>query len=157
MKLKFCSVQVPVSGWLEGINAHPRLGDKAAMDAKRNASVSTIQVATASEQDELFKEQGAVLDEVLKWNEDYEAKFGHVFLLFAHGKRMADILEHVKARCALFATTMRIMLNASPCKLSSYNQLVKTNDAGTTTLQWQSCDLLPRRRRKSFSTAYSSF
>lgn len=87
-----------MSGWLEAINAHPRLGDKAAMEAKRSASVSDIQVKTAGEQDELFKEQGAVLDEVVKWNEDYEAKFGHVFLLFAHGKSMAHVLEHVKTR-----------------------------------------------------------
>lgn len=89
-----------MSGWLEAINAHPRLGDKAAMEAKRNASVSEIQVKTASEQDQLFKEQDPVFDEVVKWNKDYESKFGHVFLLFAHGKSMADILEHVKTRCA---------------------------------------------------------
>jgi 2-oxo-4-hydroxy-4-carboxy--5-ureidoimidazoline (OHCU) decarboxylase len=91
-------LQVPVSGWLEAINAHPRLGDKAAMEAKCSAAVSTIQVKTASEQDALFTGQQDVLDEVLKWNSDFEAKFGHVFLQFAHGKSMSDILEHVKAR-----------------------------------------------------------
>ena len=113
-----CAVQVPVSGWLEAINAHPRLGDKAAMEAKRNASVSEIQVKTAGEQDELFKEQGAVLDEVIKWNKDYEAKFGHVFLLFAHGKRMVDILEQVKARCAVFATA--VTKSWTPSAVSSF-------------------------------------
>lgn len=108
---------MPVTGWLEAINAHPRLGDKAAIEAKRDTSVSEIQLKTASEQDAIFKEQGAVLDEVVKWNEDYEAKFGHVFLLFAHGKSMADILEHVKDRCALSATTPILSLNPLFCAL----------------------------------------
>lgn len=103
-------LQVRVGGWLEAINAHPRLGDKAAMEAKRLASKSDIQVRTAGEQDALFKEEDTTLEEVTRWNKDYEAKFGHVFLLFAHGKSMADVLEHVKARYELYARTKKLML-----------------------------------------------
>lgn len=97
--LKKC-VQVPVTGWLEAINAHPRLGDKAAMEAKMEVSVSAIQKRIAAEQDTLLREQGEVVMEVSTWSKRYEAKFGHVFLLFAQGKKMTDVLESIKLRCA---------------------------------------------------------
>jgi 2-oxo-4-hydroxy-4-carboxy--5-ureidoimidazoline (OHCU) decarboxylase len=97
-----------MSGWLEAIEAHPRLGDKLAMAAKRSTSVSDIQVKTAGEQDDLLKERGDVLDELMKWNKRYEEKFGHIFLLFAHGKHMAQVLENIQARCDVCATAQII-------------------------------------------------
>jgi 2-oxo-4-hydroxy-4-carboxy--5-ureidoimidazoline (OHCU) decarboxylase len=101
------------------INAHPRLGDKTAMDAKRDASKSGIQKQTASEQDALLREQGEVVAEVTKWSKRYEQKFGHVFLLFAHGKRMADVLASIQARSATSAQGRACLHRSCGCNGST--------------------------------------
>ena len=39
------------------------------------------------------------LQDLADWNKQYEAKFGHVFLISAAGKTAPQILASLKARC----------------------------------------------------------
>ncbi len=41
------------------------------------------------------------LQDLADWNKQYEAKFGHVFLISAAGKTAPQILASLKARCRL--------------------------------------------------------
>lgn len=92
-------VQVPVSGWLEAINAHPRLGDNVAVESKRAASTTDFQRATAAEQDKLLTGGEEFSRLITERNSKYEAKFGHVFLLFAQGKSPEQVLHCIQKRC----------------------------------------------------------
>eukprot|EP00892_Ulva_mutabilis_P007506 jgi/Ulvmu1/5127/UM021_0144.1 len=90
--------QVPVTGWLEAIQAHPRLGDDVAVQNKRMASTTAFQRATSAEQDKLLARGQEFSGRIKEWNMKYEAKFGHVFLLFANGKSPEQVLQCIKER-----------------------------------------------------------
>lgn len=73
---------------LEAIAHHPRIGDKAALKAKW-AGQEQAGAARASE---------AVLDELARLNAEYEAKFGHVFIVCATGKSADEMLGLLRTR-----------------------------------------------------------
>lgn len=97
---KECYVQVPVTGWLEAINSHPRLGDRTAVDTKRHESKTEFQVETAAEQDKLLAGGTKFRAMIREWNQKYEAKFGHIFLLHARGKSPEQVLRCIQERYA---------------------------------------------------------
>lgn len=82
------------SEWREAFAHHPRIGGKDALRAKF-ASTSTWargeQAGAASASEE-------VLDALAKGNAEYEAKFGHIFIVCATGKSAAEMLSLLNAR-----------------------------------------------------------
>lgn len=93
--------QVPVTGWLEAIQAHPRLGDIKAVESKQRGSATCFQRETAAEQDNLLAESHDFILMMQELNKSYEDKFGHVFLLFAKGKSPTQVMQCIQERCAL--------------------------------------------------------
>eukprot|EP00873_Tetraselmis_striata_P025891 jgi/Tetstr1/446155/TSEL_003558.t1 len=87
--------EVPVTGWLEAFAAHPRIGDVEGLKRKFGAfaEMSKGEQALAADTGD-----DAVFQELLDWNRKYEAKFGHIFIVFATGKTAAQMLALLKAR-----------------------------------------------------------
>lgn len=70
--------------WLEAFSHHPRIGGKDV-----STHVEQAAVASASE---------VMLDALAQGNVDYEAKFGHIFIVCATGKTAAAVLDLLKSR-----------------------------------------------------------
>jgi 2-oxo-4-hydroxy-4-carboxy-5-ureidoimidazoline decarboxylase len=77
---------------LQGLSAHPRIGERAAGDSREAAWSRTEQSAAASSADDATR---AALVEA---NRAYEDRFGHVFLIFASGRSQAEILAAARER-----------------------------------------------------------
>jgi 2-oxo-4-hydroxy-4-carboxy-5-ureidoimidazoline decarboxylase len=82
--------------WREAFTHHPRLGDVASLREKY-ASTATW---AASEQAGTAAAPDQVLEALAHANHEYEAKYGHIFILCATGKTAAQMLEHLSSRMA---------------------------------------------------------
>jgi len=71
--------------WLEAFSHHPRIGERAAGWA-------------SDEQSEARTASHKIKDELVKWNGDYERRFGHVFLICATGKMADEMLKQMERR-----------------------------------------------------------
>jgi len=71
--------------WLEAFSHHPRIGERAAGWARDEQ-------ASASGASQKIK------DELVKWNNEYERRFGHVFLISAMGKQADEMLQQMERR-----------------------------------------------------------
>jgi OHCU decarboxylase len=80
--------------WEEAFRSHPRIGERKA------PSVATKQSATWSrqEQDGVHAQDAGVLAELARRNEEYEARFGRVFLICATGRSAAEMLGILNRR-----------------------------------------------------------
>lgn len=81
---------------LEAFRAHPRIGG-------RKAEVSTgVQSArwSAQEQSSVASAEQAVLDELARVNAEYEARFGHIYIVCATGRSADEMLALAKSRMA---------------------------------------------------------
>ena len=79
---------------LEAFAGHPKIGDLSSLKKKfhntlASASKEQSGVAAASE---------PVLEELAKYNADYEKKFGFIFIVFASGKSAQEMLDIIKDR-----------------------------------------------------------
>ncbi len=79
---------------LEAFFHHPRIGDRASL---RDRFPST-HAWSASEQAEAAVAEEKVLDDLAQGNRDYEARFGHIFIVCASGKTAAEMLALLRAR-----------------------------------------------------------
>jgi len=77
---------------LAALSAHPRIGERAAGDSREAAWSRREQSAAAAEADE------ATTAALIEVNRAYEAKFGHVFLIFASGRTRKEILAAARER-----------------------------------------------------------
>ena len=80
--------------WREAFSHHPRIGGK---DALREKFAATKQWAVG-EQAGAAAASEAVLDALAAGNKEYEAKFGHIFIVCATGKSAAEMLDLLKSR-----------------------------------------------------------
>ncbi len=71
--------------WLEAFGAHPRIGDRQAL-------------RTAQEQAGARSASAAVLAALARRNDDYEARFGYIFIVCATGKSAEEMLALLEAR-----------------------------------------------------------
>lgn len=76
---------------LEALDAHPRIGDKAAGESREAKWSRAEQSASASA-------DAAVLGAVARANVEYERRFGHVFLICASGRPAEQILAEARRR-----------------------------------------------------------
>lgn len=80
--------------WEEAFRSHPRIGERKAPVAATNKSAAW----SRQEQDGIQAQDAATLAELARRNEEYEARFGRVFLVCAAGKSAAEMLEILKWR-----------------------------------------------------------
>jgi 2-oxo-4-hydroxy-4-carboxy-5-ureidoimidazoline decarboxylase len=81
---------------LEAFSHHPRIGDRASL---RDRFPST-HAWSASEQAEASLAEEKLLDDLAEGNREYEARFGHIFIVCASGKSAAEMLALLRARVA---------------------------------------------------------
>lgn len=77
--------------WLEAIEAHPRIGERAAGDGAHARW-------SAAEQADAQSAEQAVRDAIARLNVAYEERFEHVFLISAAGRRGEEILAELRRR-----------------------------------------------------------
>lgn len=77
--------------WRAAFAAHPRIGERAAGDGA-HARWSAAEQSAAQRSDE------AVRAEIAAGNAEYEKRFGHVFLIAAHGRSGEEILAELRRR-----------------------------------------------------------
>jgi 2-oxo-4-hydroxy-4-carboxy-5-ureidoimidazoline decarboxylase len=82
------------SDWLEAFAAHPRIGDIDGLRAKyaSTAAWSLGEQAGAASADE------QTLHDLAAGNRDYEARFGHIFIVCATGRSAAEMLTLLRQR-----------------------------------------------------------
>jgi 2-oxo-4-hydroxy-4-carboxy-5-ureidoimidazoline decarboxylase len=79
-------------GWREAFAAHPRIGERA---AGPTAGWSEAEQAGARDAADAA---APLLADLAAANRDYEARFGHVFLICATGKSAGEMLAALRAR-----------------------------------------------------------
>lgn len=77
---------------LQGLSAHPRIGERAAGESAEAAWSRREQATAAQTADD------ATRTELAAANRAYEQRFGHVFLIFASGRSQAEILAAARER-----------------------------------------------------------
>ncbi|AGZ44569.1 2-oxo-4-hydroxy-4-carboxy-5-ureidoimidazoline decarboxylase [Actinoplanes friuliensis] len=97
---------------VQGLSAHPRIGERAQGDSKEAAWSRREQSAAAGSADE---ETRAAL---IAANHAYEDKFGHVFLIFASGKSQEEILAAARARIGNDEATERAVVTGELGKIA---------------------------------------
>jgi 2-oxo-4-hydroxy-4-carboxy-5-ureidoimidazoline decarboxylase len=75
--------------WLEAFAHHPRIGARAGMWGWAKDEQAGTQTASAD-----------TMQRLAERNHEYERKFGHVFLIFASGKRADEMLAQLELRIA---------------------------------------------------------
>lgn len=82
------------AGWLEAFGRHPRIGGHDALRARFTATADW----SRSEQSAVAAADEAVLEALERGNAEYEARFGHIFIVCASGKSASEMLALLKAR-----------------------------------------------------------
>ena len=77
---------------LQGLSAHPRIGERAQGDSAEAAWSRREQSVAAGSADD------ATRAELVAVNRAYEDRFGHVFLIFASGRTQEEILAAARER-----------------------------------------------------------
>ena len=77
---------------LEGLSAHPRIGERAAGDSAEAAWSRREQADAARSADDGTRAA------LVAANRAYEERFGHVFLIFASGRSQGEILAAARQR-----------------------------------------------------------
>lgn len=86
--------QLSEADWMEAFAKHPRIGERKAPEqaSSRSASWSEQEQANASVADRMIR------NELAAANEQYEQRFGRVFLVCASGKSATEILDILRQR-----------------------------------------------------------
>lgn len=82
--------------WLEAFSHHPRIGDRAALEARFPATHDL----SATEQARVGGANAAVIAALADANERYVARFGFIFIVCATGKTAEEMLALLRARLA---------------------------------------------------------
>ena len=80
--------------WREAFTHHPRIGDRAALEARFAAT----RHLSASEQSSVAGASDAVLDALERGNRLYEERFGYIFIVCATGKSADQMLALLESR-----------------------------------------------------------
>ncbi len=79
--------------WLEAFRHHPRIGER----TSERVQSAAAQTASASEQSAVANDGGSA-EALAQANREYEARFGHVFIVSAEGKTADQILSQLRDR-----------------------------------------------------------
>ncbi|HET7292449.1 MAG TPA: 2-oxo-4-hydroxy-4-carboxy-5-ureidoimidazoline decarboxylase [Vicinamibacteria bacterium] len=86
--------QLEPGDWMEAFSHHPRIGDRAALEAR----LAATRAWSAGEQAGVAAAAPDVLDALAAGNRAYEERFGHVFLVCATGKSAGEMLALLHER-----------------------------------------------------------
>ncbi len=79
--------------WREAIAGHPRIGERSSAQADDRS-----RTWSAGEQSGMDAASDATRATLAAANREYEAHFGHIYVVFASGKSAAELLEIVRQR-----------------------------------------------------------
>ena len=91
---------LPREAWREAFRGHPRIGERAPSNAPESA-----RRWSEEEQSSVSKSGLELRVAIDRRNRDYEAKFGHIFLICATGKRADQVLSALDERMSNDADT----------------------------------------------------
>ena len=80
--------------WLESFSHHPKIGDLKSLKEKYSETKNFAE----NEQSAAKEASMETLTELAKYNEDYEKKFGYIFIVCATGKSADEMLSIIKNR-----------------------------------------------------------
>ncbi len=80
--------------WLEAFSHHPKIGDINSLKEK----FSRTKKIAEDEQSGVSEASDETLQELSKLNEEYERKFGYIFIICASGKSADEMLMIIKER-----------------------------------------------------------
>ncbi|HSB26281.1 MAG TPA: 2-oxo-4-hydroxy-4-carboxy-5-ureidoimidazoline decarboxylase [Pyrinomonadaceae bacterium] len=87
--------------WLEAFRSHPKIGEKKAAETVSDQS----RAWSGQEQSRLANAPEKVLSELATLNEQYEKRFGFIFIVCASGKSSDEMLAILKTRLSNDPTT----------------------------------------------------
>ncbi len=85
---------LPRSDWMEAFRAHPRIGESRASQPSPAQSANW----SAQEQQNVTDSEAAVKNALADANQEYERRFGHIFIVCAAGKFAPEILQILRRR-----------------------------------------------------------
>ena len=100
--------------WMEGFASHPRIADVAALKKKFS---STAEWA-ASEQSGVQGASDDAIAELALRNDEYQEKFGYIFIVCATGKSAAEMLEIIRQRMKNAPKTELQIAAEEHCKIT---------------------------------------
>ena len=80
--------------WLEAFRSHPKIGQKKTQAAASEQS----QQWSSTEQSGMREASDETAAELARLNEEYEARFGHIFIVCATGKSSEEMLAILRER-----------------------------------------------------------
>lgn len=87
--------------WLEAFRAHPRIGEKKAAKAQSEEARNW----SAQEQSEVTNAASDTMTAIAAGNQDYERRFGFIFIVCATGKSSGEMLTILRGRLQNDAAT----------------------------------------------------
>jgi 2-oxo-4-hydroxy-4-carboxy-5-ureidoimidazoline decarboxylase len=100
--------------WLEAFVAHPRIGD---LDSLRKKFATTADWARG-EQAGVTGADEQLIRELAEGNREYEARFGHIFVVCATGKTAAEMVVILRSRLGNDAETELKVAAAEQAKIT---------------------------------------
>jgi 2-oxo-4-hydroxy-4-carboxy-5-ureidoimidazoline decarboxylase len=85
---------LPAEDWMEAFRSHPRIGESR---AAQSASVQSV-TWSAQEQRDVATAVDGVKIALAEANQEYERRFGRIFIVCATGKSATEILEILRRR-----------------------------------------------------------
>ena len=86
--------QLKEEDYLEAFSGHPKIGDMQSLKEK----YSSTKALAADEQSSLTAASESVLIDLMQKNEEYEKKFGFIFIVCATGKSAVEMLSILLSR-----------------------------------------------------------
>lgn len=80
--------------YLQAFDAHPKIGDVSSLKEK----YADTHILASNEQAGAQEATELIIAELAAGNQEYEAKFGFIFIVFATGKSAAEMLDLLKQR-----------------------------------------------------------
>lgn len=80
--------------YFEAFDGHPKIGDPDSLKKKYRNSLSMA----SNEQSTIEFASQKIIEDLAKMNEQYEKRFGYIFIVCATGKSAAEILNLIKLR-----------------------------------------------------------
>jgi 2-oxo-4-hydroxy-4-carboxy-5-ureidoimidazoline decarboxylase len=84
--------------WHEAFAGHPRIGERATAQTDDRTADDRRPNWSAAEQSAVDAADAATRSALADGNREYEARFGHIFLVCASGKSAAELLELLRTR-----------------------------------------------------------
>ncbi len=102
------------SDWTEAFAHHPRIGDKETLRAR----FATTRQWAAGEQAGASSASEETLDALARGNREYEARFGHIFIVCATGKGADEMLGLLQQRLGNDPETERLLAATEQAKIT---------------------------------------